>query len=202
MTGGWLYYTTERLAVVPYCPQTPVYYDGMLPHIYSALKAEDKIADMFCGESKNMDAWIAYFDRIKTAQILCRITETKDLVPVGISWVDLPKGSDGARQCQCGMAFFGDASRTEDARSLARLALAYGFEELRVDVFFGVQLASNLAARNFSLKMGFREVAMVPNWHPVDGELLPARVMMLEKEKFMPAFNVWKANQKSVEIPA
>lgn len=203
----WLDFCTKRLAVVPYIEGTPVFRDGTLPYIYYRLKEENKIAATFCGDNKNLDSFVSYFDRIKTAQILARVRESGNLEPVGVGWVDLPRGVDGARACQCGQAFFGDASRTPDARDLARLALAYSFEALKIDIFHGVQLESNYAARNFSLKLGFREVGLIPKWHSVDGELQAARVMMLEKTEFWPAFQSWydaqelAKNANTVEIP-
>ena len=197
--NGWLYYSTKSLAVVPYMAGTPVYRDGMLPHVYFKLKEEGKVAATFCGEEKNLDAFVSYFDRIKTAQILCRVRENDTLDPVGISWLDLPRGEDGARACQCGMAFWGGATKTEDARNLARLGLAYSFEDIKIDVLHGIQLSSNLAARNFSMKLGFKECAIVPRWHFVGGVLEDARVMILDKSDFMPGFYDWRSRQELAE---
>lgn len=196
---GWHYYGTKTLQCVPYMPGSPAYLDSTLPYIYANLRKEGKIAQTFCGEDKNQDEFISYFHRIKTAQIACRVRDDKTLDPVGITWVDLPRGEDGMRACQAGMAFFGDATRTQDARDLTRLALAYGFEDLKIDVYHGVQLASNLAARNFSSKLGFFDVARVPQWHYVDGILEDARVMILRKHDFWPAFEEWHAKQKAIE---
>lgn len=200
MTNGWQYYGTKTLQMVPYMPGAPAYIDATMPYIYASLKKENKIAAMFCGENKNQDEFISYYQRIKTAQIACRVKENLRLDPVGITWLDLPRGVDGARACHCGMAFFGDSTRTEDAYSLARLALAYCFEDMKIDVLHGVQLESNTMARNFALNLGFEEVAIVPRWHCVevvfDNELVSARVMMLEKIKFMPAFTEWFEKQE------
>jgi len=197
---SWQYYGTKTLQVVPYMPGTPVYRDVMLPHLFFSLKKEEKIAETFCGENKNLDDFVTYFNRIKTMQVLCRVKENLDLDPVGMSWVDLPRGVNGARACQCGMAFFGDAARTPDAQSLSRMSLAYAFEEMKIDVFHGVQLASNLKARNFSMKLGFRECARVPRWHYMEengsGGLVDARVMILDKSDFMPEFEKWHAAQE------
>lgn len=195
---GWQYYGTKTLQIVPYMPGTPVYLDSMMPHLYFSLKKEGKIAATFCGEDKNLDEFISYFHRIKTAQILCRVKEDLKLDPVGISWVDLPRGVDGARACQCGMAFFGAVTRTPDAQMLGWLGLAYWFEDMMIDVLHGVQLKSNVAARNFALKLGFIEVAEVPYWHYVDDKLEAARVMMLERAKFERLFDV-ETKQKAVE---
>jgi hypothetical protein len=200
--NGWKYYGTPTLQVVPYMPGSPVYRDGTLSHLYFSLKEEGKIADTFCGEQKNLDQFISYFDRLKTLQVLCRVRENETLQPVGFSWVDMPRGVDGARACQCGEAFFGDVTKTSDARNLARLALAYAFEDLQIDVLHGIQLESNFAARNFSVRLGFKEVAIVPKWHYVDGGLQAARVMMLEKKDFMPGFQKWHDSEKPVAVPA
>lgn len=195
----WLHYGTSRLQVVPHMPGTPVYRDATLPYVYNRLRMEDKIEGMFCGERKNQDSFVSYFDRIKTAQIACRVNQCGDLEPVGITWCDLPRGQDGARACQCGMAYFGDVTRTWDARNLARLALAYTMIEMKIDVYHGVQLEDNFPARNFALKLGFEECGVIPSWHYRNGELVGARVMMLRAATFIPAFEEWHAKQKALE---
>lgn len=193
---GWQYYGTKTLQVVPYMPGTPVYIDATMPHVYAQLREEEKVTDMFCGEFKSLDEFISYFHALKTAQILCRVKEDLRLEPVGISWVMLPRGVDGARVAQCGFAFFGGSGRSEDSRSLARLGVAYFFEDLRIDVLHGVQVKENLMARNFAQNIGFEEVAIVPKWHFIAGELWDARILMLEKESWMPGFEAWFAGQE------
>ena len=192
----WRYYGTRTLQVCPYMPGTAVYRDGVLPDLYGKLKAEGTLLDTFCGDQMNLDSFVSFFDRLKTMQVLCRVTEADKLVPVGFSWVMNAKGVDGARSLECGEAFFDGAAKTPDARKLARLALAYAFHCLRTDVLFGRQVASNIAARNFSARLGFREVALIPHMHFVNGELVDGRVMMLKKADFMEPFMKWKAAQE------
>ena len=189
----WDYYQTATLGVFPYMPGVPVYRDGMLPFLYTKLKEEDKVGSLFCGEEKNMDEFVSFYNRIKTMQVLCRIKENKDLIPVGISWVYMPRGKDGARACQCGEAF------SRDARDLARLAVAYAFTAMKIDVLHGVQLESNYAARNFSIRLGFKECAIVPRWHYINGDLESARIMILKKDDFIPSFEKWIETQKLVD---
>lgn len=201
---GWQWYQTSKLAVVPYMKGTPVYKDGMLPFLYFKLKEEQKLQATFCGVEHNLDSFISYLDRLKTVQILCEITSADQYLPVGFSWIDNPRGVDGSRVAMPGEAFFDGASRRHSARDLARLALAYSFEDLRIDIFHGIQEVSNIAARNFSVKLGFKQVAIVPKYHFYDGELRDARVMMLEKKDFWPGFITWKQDQDSAaraEIP-
>jgi hypothetical protein len=199
--NGWFWYGTSKLQVIPYMPGTVVYRDGMLPFLYTKLKEEGKVSATFCGDNKTMDEFVAYFNRIKVMQVLCRVTSDNLYLPVGLSWVDNCRGVDGARVAMCGEAFFDGASRTRDARDLARLALAYAFEDLRIDVLHGVQVSSNFAARNFSAKLGFKKVAEVPNYHFICGELVDATVMMLKKTDFWPGFMDWRANQESTIKP-
>ena len=193
----WSYYQTKTLAVIPYMPGTPVYRDGMLPMLYFKLKEEGKIADCFCGEEKNLDSFIAHFDSLKTLQVLAEL-EGENIIPVGFSWVSMPRGQDGARACQCGEAFFSGSSKRSSARSLAKMAVAYAFNALRIDILHGLQVVTNIAARNFSLRIGFKECAVVPSWHYIDGELVDARIMILRKEDYMPKFDIWFAEQKSL----
>jgi RimJ/RimL family protein N-acetyltransferase len=203
---GWQYYQTPKVGVFPYMRGTPVYRDGMLPFLYTKLKEENKVGRTFCGDYKTMDEFVSYFDRIKTMQVLCEIGEPTDpdnpdgekkLTPVGFSWIDSPVGVDGARCAMPGEAFFDNASRRQSARDLARLALGYAFNDLRIDIFHGVQLASNIAARNFSIKMGFKEVAIVPERLYNNGKLEDARVMMLRAEDYLPGFWLWLENAKN-----
>lgn len=202
---GWQFYRTPSLGVFPYMAGVPVYRDGMLPFLYNKLKAEGKVALTFCGEEKTQDQFVSYFERTKVMQVLCEIGDLVDpeqpegerkLTPVGFSWVDVPVGVDGARCAMPGEAFFDNASRRSSARDLARLALGYAFHDLRINVFHGVQLASNIAARNFSMKLGFREVGLIPKRLYSNGQLEDARVMILTDEEFLPGFWLWLENAK------
>lgn len=191
-TEQWNWYGIPGLQMVPYMVGSPVYRDGMLPFLYEKIKAEGSLVDTFCGDQMNSDGFTAFFDRLKTLQVLCRVTTEDKLVPVGFSWVMNAKGVDGARSCECGEAFFDGAAKTPDARALARLALGYAFEALRIDVLFGRQVSSNTAARNFSKRLGFKEIALIPKLHAINGALEDGRIMMLEKENFWPKFLEWK----------
>ncbi len=198
---GWPWYQTKTLAMIPYMAGTPVFVDGMLSHIYYELKRLGRIEQTMCGDHFNHDRWIAFFAELKNVvQILCTVKDDKKLVPVGMSWVSNPRGVDGARAVQCGFAFIKDGSSgTSDARNLARLALAYCFEDLRVDTIHGVQTIDNIAARNFSMRLGFKPICVVPDYHAIDGKLVDAQVMMLRKANFWPGFEKWKSEQPKVE---
>lgn len=175
-------------------PGTPVFYDGCLADMYVALKKEGKILYTFCDEDKTMDSFISYFDRIKTAQILCEVEQDERLTlkPVGISWVDNPRGPDGARVMMGGMAFIGDVTKRPAGRGLAKLVLAYVFEDLKIDSLQGLQHIDNIAGRNFFKKIGFKEDAIVHDHFSIGGQLVDARVLLLRKEDFWPGFIDWK----------
>lgn len=197
---GWPYYQTATLAMIPYMPGTPVYVDGMMSHLYFETKRLGKIQQTFCGDKFNLDKFVHYFESLKTAQVLCRVTDEGKLIPVGYSWVSNPRGHDGARTAQCGFCFLEDGSSgRSSARDLARLAVAYAFEDLRIDTLHGVQVIDNIAARNFSMRIGFKPVAVVPDYHSIDGKLVAAQVMMLRKLDFWPRFVEWKERQPKVE---
>lgn len=187
---GWLWYGTKTLQVVPYMPGTPVYRDGVLPELYLRLRVENKVSLTFCGDDMTMDGFVSYFHRIKTMQVLCMVDEKKDLNPVGFSWVDNPRGVDGQRVAMPGEAFFKGSERV--SRSLAKLALGYVMHDMKVDIFHGVQVVSNYAARNFAIRCGFKEVAIIPKYHFVNGQLEDARIMMLEAKEYLPRFFAWK----------
>ena len=196
----WGWYGTKTLQMVPIMPGTPAYRDGVLSHLYYQTRDQGKIKDTFCGEEKSHDQFVFYFESLKTAQVLCTVSDAGKLNIVGYSWVCMPRGVDGGRAAQCGFCFLEDGSNGKsNARDLARLAVAYAFQALRIDVLHGVQQVSNLAARNFSRRIGFTECAIVPGYHAVDGHLEDARVMILRKTDFWPKFIEWKQSQPKVE---
>lgn len=201
---GWMYYQVEGLAVVPYMRGTPVWRDGVLPDLYRMTRDEGKIETVFCGDNFNMDQFVTYFEKRKTMQILCKVEDDKTLKPAGYCWVDLPRGVDGAKAVMSGFCFFDEYVRI--AHDLGRLGVAYWFQDLLVDVIHGVLLESNEAGAHYAEMLGFHEVAIVPKYHYYHGELVNARVVMLEKDDFMPSFNEWfekqTAEQIPVEIPA
>lgn len=194
----WAYYQTKDLAMVPYMEGTPVYKDGMLPFLYTKTREEGKIESVFCGDILNMDSFVDFFVKRKTMQVLCEIEDDKTLRPVGYSWLDNPIGVDGARGVLCGFCFFNGASKRESARDLGKLGLAYWFIAMKVDVVHGILLESNTAARNYALRVGFKEVGIVPKRHFHNGTLEGARVMMIERSDFEPAFDEWYEEQKGV----
>ena len=181
--NGWAYYQTPTLAVVPYMKTTPVYLDGMLPHLYYRTRAEGKIERTFCGDDFGLSQFVSFFEKLGTMQVLCEVEANKHLKPVGYSWAATPRGIDGARAVTCGFCFFDGASRRDSARNLARLALAYAMVDLKADYIHGIQLESNIQARNFSRRLGFREVATVPYWCFMRGEMVGATVMLLTDRK-------------------
>jgi hypothetical protein len=187
----WDYYQTEALGVFPYMPGTPVYRDGMLPFLYTKAREAGKIEMIFCGDDLNMDAFVDFFHKRKTMQVLGRIEEDKTIRPVGFSWLDNPVGVDGARAALCGFGFFDDAGKTSDARDLGRLGLAYWMVAMKVDVIHGIMLESNIAAKNFAEHLGFKQVAIVPKRHFHNGALEGARVTMIEKNDYLPGFEEW-----------
>lgn len=192
---GWSWYQTRDLCMCPYMPGTPVYVDGMLSHLYFETKRLGRIEQTFCGDHYNLDKFISYFDSLKTLQVLTTVSESGILKPVGYSWVSNPRGVDGARSASPGFCFFEDVIH---ARDLARLAVGYAFEDLRIDTLHGVQVFDNHAARNFSRRLGFTEIATIPDYHSINGELVAARVMMLRKADFWPKFLAWKESKDVV----
>lgn len=198
---GWQYYGTKELQLVPYMPGTPVFRDGAMSTLYYETRREGKIETVFCGDDLNHDQFIAFFEKRKTLQVLCRVEDDKALKPRGYCWVDNPKGEDGARSAMCGFCFFGDANDDGAARDLARLGIAYWMVDLKIDVIHGIMLESNLGAKNFAQKLGFKECAVVPSYHFFQGELVGARVMMITAEEFLPEFDRWR-EQNPVAVTA
>jgi RimJ/RimL family protein N-acetyltransferase len=188
----WTYYGTAGYQLVPMMEGTPVFKDGVLSALYYRTKEEGNIGNVFHEDSFGHDNFVAYFQKIRTLQVLCEVNAEENLKPVGYSWVDAPVGVDGARAVLCGFCFFDNAGKREAARALAMLGLAYWFIAMRIDVVHGAISEYNTTARNFSKRLGFREVALVPKWRYVDGRLTNVYVTTLEKEEFMPGFEEWR----------
>lgn len=176
----------------------PVYVDGMLPFLYTKCRNEGKIERTFCGDALCQDAFVEFFVKRKTLQVLAEI-DGETIKPVGFSWLDNPVGVDGARSALCGFCFFEGSSRRRSARDLGFLGLAYWMIAMKVDVIHGIMLESNVQARNYAARVGFEEVAIVPKRHFHNGMLEGARVMMAEKDKFMPTFEKWFVKQIPIE---
>ena len=79
------------------------------------------------------------------------------------------------------------------------LGLAYWFNAMRCDVIHGIMLEGNIPAKNFAEHLGFKEVGIVPKRHFLNGELVGARVAMIEKNDFQPVFDDWFESKKVVE---
>ena len=103
----------------------------------------------------------------------------------GFGWLWEVTGTDGARRAIVGFAFHRGAQGTQQTRDGARLALAWWFTELNIDVVFGSILASNRIAENFSRKLGFEVVATIPNWFVNGDQFEDARLVTLTKVGFL-----------------
>lgn len=200
-TDDWHWYGTDGLQVVPYMPSTPVYNDRMLSYLYFETLKAGKIDLIFCGDTLNHDAFVNFFYTRKTMQVLCEVEgPDHNLKPIGYSWLDLPRGVDGARAAHCGFSFFGEAGKRPAARDLGMLGLAYWMIAMKVNVVHGILLDANLAGRNYASRLGFKTIAVVPNYHFYEGRLEPARVMSLTDEEFLPLFKEWR-EKNPVAVP-
>jgi hypothetical protein len=193
-------FKTSKAVVAPFSPGQAVYVDGMLSTLYYRSK-DAGILDRVFWEDVNHDKFIRMFDESKKVlQILCELKhageEEERIVPVGYSWVELPKGVDGARGALCGFAFF---KRSRVMRDLGMLGAAYWIKGLKIDVIHGVMLESNSSAKLYSEAIGFKHIATVPNYIFYQGKLVNARVMMLEADSFLPRFEEWHAKENPVE---
>jgi hypothetical protein len=189
-----MWYGTETLQVVPYMEGTPVYKDETLTLLYQRTRDEDKLETVFCGDKMSHDAFVSFFHQRKTMQVLCEVEpdKEKNLHPVGYSWVDLPKGIDGARSAHAGFCFFDHAGKRGSARALGCLGIAYWIKAMRITSLIGVLLESNVAAKNFAEHLGYVECAVIPEYHFRNGKLEGARIMHLSAERFLPVFNEWR----------
>lgn len=191
--NGWPY-MTKKAAVIPFCPGTVVYVDGMLSTLYYETRKAGAIEAVFCGDNPSHDQFIRMFDESKKVlQILCRVkeqgTEQEKAEPVGYCWVEIPKGVDGARSALCGFCFF---KKTRLIYDLGMLGIAYWMEGLKINVLHGVMLESNNAALGYAKGLGFHEVCVVPEWHFYQERLVGACVTYLKDDAFLPVYRQWR----------
>jgi hypothetical protein len=180
---------TKTAAVLPFCKGSLVWKDGMLSTIYYSLKELDRLETTFCGDSPDHDEFIRDFDPSrKVAQILCEVGEESKLHPVGIAWVELPKGVKGERAALCGFAFF---KRSREMYNLGRMGIYYWMAGLDINVVHGVMLHSNLQAIKYAIKMGFSVSFPIPRFHFYQGKLVSAVAVTLEDHDFLPTFEPW-----------
>lgn len=197
--SNWEYMTKEA-AVIPFSPGTVVWADGVLSTAYYRLKERGLLEKLFCGDIPNHDQFIRMFDPSKkVTQILCEVEDQgkpqESVKPVGIAWVELPKGEDGARAALCGFAF---TKRSRYMLDLGMLGVHYWTHGLKIDALHGVMLLSNQAAADYASRLGFKQTAIVPDFHFCAGSLVAARVMILQKNEFDPIFDKWMESKNDV----
>lgn len=194
---GWEY-MTKTAAVIPFSPGTVVYRDGMLSTLYYRTQEAGLLEKTFCGDNPTHDEFIRMYEpRKKVLQILCEVkshgTEQEKAVPVGYSWIDRHHGVDGERAALCGFCFF---KRTRQLRPLGLLGIYYWINGLKIDVLHGVTLEENTPAQNYAYHLGFEFSAMVPRYHFYNGKLANALVVTLQKERWLPGFEAWYAQNR------
>ena len=200
LESGWEY-MTKTAAVIPFAPGQEVYRDGMLSTLYYETKKMGRLEMTFCGDTPDHDTFIRMFDPSrKVLQILCDVDSEGGLLhPCGYSWVEMPKGVDGARAAMCGFAFF---KKTRNLRDLGILGIAYWMRHLKIDVLHGVMLKQNMPGIRYASNLGFVVTATVPKFHFLNGELVDAVAVMLQRKDFESAYNLWLEKKFGVAAAA
>lgn len=176
-------YQNERVALIPYASQWPVFPDGLLGHLYLRTK-QDKRLELVFDHGINFDKFVTYLSKKSLAlQIYCLKTEDQ-LIPCGYCWVDDFAGAEGARRAMFGLCFFKEYRGRPEVAELGWLSLAYWFRELHIDVLYGITMASNLQALLFARRFSFTTIGTCPRFLYRQGELTDAKVVLLERERF------------------
>ena len=102
----------------------------------------------------------------------------------GWAWLNEIEGVSGARKASFGFGFFRKFHRTPEIREISRLALAYWFEQIGIDVLYGATLRRNYAAIRFSREMGFNQIGVAPKFFVKDGKMEDAWLVCLERGDF------------------
>lgn len=187
---GWEYQTSD-VALIPYDRKWPVFGDGVLAHLYMKAKQSGRFETVF-GDI-GFDEFMKYMTRPGLALQIYSFKTGATLTPAGMCWIDEVTGRDGARRAMFGFLFFpGDRKSARMIADLGWLGVAYWFYELKVDTLYGITMATNKPALNFSRRYGFVETGIFPRFLYRNRELTSAIVVLQDRQSFEPLYQRWR----------
>lgn len=175
-------YRTERVHLSPYSSEA--FDELFLPRLYLKTKEEGLLDLIFPGWHSKMTLpdFVDYLNARQQGFVVA--TLRPDYPVVGYGWLNEIEGVNGARKASFGFCFFREYHRSEEIRDLARLALAYWFKEIDLNVLYGATLFSNRPAIKFSQEMGFHQIGLAPKFFVKGNRMDDAWIVVLEREDF------------------
>lgn len=189
-------YETEKTILLPYSQSnTKMFREEFLPSLYFRLRDEGTLKIIFPGARLgHLNDFVGTM-RFATGFVVPSLKVDGKVVPVGIGWLPEVDGVDGARKAAFGFGFFkemwGNRERVRLHVDLSFLMLKWWFSECKVDILYGTTL--NPKARNYSRRFGFSEPYTLPKFFCQDGNLVPASLIHLERERFLEYYRRWRA---------
>lgn len=88
----------------------------------------------------------------------------------GLGWANKISSVGDRRRAEVGMYFLRPYQNGYIPFRFAVQMLDWGFENLKIDIFFGTIPTPNKQAIKFSTRLGFREIAVLPWWEAWNGQ--------------------------------
>jgi hypothetical protein len=185
-------YETERVLLVPVGPLTTedsILGPDILVRLWAMLERDRLIDVVFYGMGKiTLTRLVSMLSNsailIGLAKPADGSTDTKRCEIIGFGFLFGVEGEGEFRKSQVAMVGFRPFWRTPEIRQLARLALRWWFEELKIGVLFGTVLASNAVVVNFARKLGFTKVALLPKFYCRPGGFDDAFMVTLTRDQY------------------
>lgn len=191
MISDWKY-QTDKVALVPYNEASGAFPDGLLGHLYLRTKEDGLLDTVWAGvPNVHFDKFVSQLASDKVALQIYYL-QGDPMIPMGYCFLYQVDGDPGARLGQFGFCFFKEYWGRKEIRDGVWLCLDYWIEVIGVDVLYGATLADNYLARNFSRNFGFREIAILPKFLRQKEGRTDARLVFLERERFLPLLESWR----------
>jgi hypothetical protein len=183
-------YQTDKVALLPYERKNLVFPDDLLYKAYLKTKEQNLLEVAFPGiPDINFDKFMGCM--LRNATQVYTVKNGDEPITAGLCFVYNVDGEPGARMAHFGFWFFREWQAKRETRDLVWLCLAYWFLELKIDILYGVTLASNHLAKNFSRNFGFINHGVMPEFLCRGDHRVDANVVSLRKSDFVPRFDVW-----------
>lgn len=180
--SGWPYQTKDCVLLPLQNTALFQFPEDFLVSLYYRMVAQDLLRTFLPGmPGMNLYRFVKYF---ADKPMVVSLGKPKYNV-AGIGWIYESDGRDGCRKAGFGFGFFRESWGKQLVRDSANLALDWWFTGLKIDVLFGVTLASNRLASNFAKNLGFTHVGVLPRWFVTESGFEDARLVTLTKDQFL-----------------
>ncbi|HXH85253.1 MAG TPA: hypothetical protein VNI35_00420 [Nitrospira sp.] len=186
-------YQTKNTVLLPYSERhVHIYPENFLCSVYYRLKEEGTLETIYPGmDVGHLNRFICYMGSPQRLGFVvpCLKSDGAPPKPVGIGWLcEAIKGRGSF-----GFGFFKEVWGKWEHADLSMQMLAWWFFESKMEVLYGTTL--NRVAFNYSKRFGFKPVGTLPKFFSTTAGLEDGQLIVLEKERFIPYYNWWKARR-------